>query len=209
MNTKIFGFVGSECYDIIYYTSRVATALGIKCLMVDLAKNGGLTYLYHGDCIAGEIVSVNNVDLVKAPVDSKIFNEYDYVFLSFETNANQLQMCHELYFATTFQKNQIQALKGINVPNVPRFLILRDRGACSMNFKYVLDELRNLDVSENDIYALDDTDDDIAAKIYLQYSMNAKLGRLSASVKTLVEHILDVDTDKKSLNAAWAALKKG
>ena len=209
MSTKIFGFVGIECYDIIYYTAKVASSLGFKCLMVDLAKNGGLTYLYHGDCTVGDIVSVNNVDLVKAPVDSKVFNDYDYVFLSFETNVSQLQLCHELYFATSFQKNQIALLKNLSVPNVPRYLVIRDRGACSMNYKYILDELRNLDVSEEDIYSLDDTDDDIASKIYLQYSMNTKLGRLSSSVKALVEHILDVDTDKKSLNAAWSALKKG
>lgn len=209
MSTKIFGFVGTECYDIIYYTAKVASSLGFKCLMVDLAKNGGLTYLYHGDCVAGDIVSVNNVDLVKASVDSKVFNDYDYVFLSFETNASQLQLCHELYFVTSFQKNQIALLKNLSVPNVPRYLVIRDRGACSMNYKYILDELRNLDVSEEDIYSLEDTDDDIAAKIYLQYSMNAKLGRLSSSVKALVEHLLDVDTDKKSLNAAWSALKKG
>ena len=39
MNTKVFGFVGAECYDIIYYTAKVASNLGFKCIMVDLAKD--------------------------------------------------------------------------------------------------------------------------------------------------------------------------
>ena len=78
-----------------------------------------------------------------------------------------------------------------------------------MSYKYILKELPNLEISEDDIYALEDTEDDIAAKIYLQHSMKTKLSRLSTSIKDLVEHLLDIDSGKKQLNAAWAALKKG
>lgn len=209
MNTKVFGFVGVECYDIIYYTAKVASNLGFKCIMVDLAKDGALSYLYQDTFSAGEVVDVNGIDLIKGPLETGSLAGYDYVFISYEHTPVLLELCHELYFATTFQRNDIYWLKDLRVPDVARFLVVRDRAASSMSYKYILEELPNLEISEDDIYALEDTEDDIAAKIYLQHSMKTKLGRLSTSIKDLVEHLLDIDSDKKQLNAAWAALKKG
>ena len=191
------------------YTAKVASNLGFKCIMVDLAKDGALSYLYQDTFSAGEVVNVNGIDLIKGPLETGSLAGYDYVFISYEHTPLFLELCHELYFATTFQRNDIYWLKNLKVPDVARFLIVRDRAASSMSYKYILKELPNLEISEDDIYALEDTEDDIAAKIYLQHSMKTKLSRLSTSIKDLVEHLLDIDSGKKQLNAAWAALKKG
>jgi len=66
---KSFWFVGVECYDIIYYTAKVASNLGFKCIMVDLAKDGALSYLYQDTFSAGEVVNVNGIDLIKGPLE--------------------------------------------------------------------------------------------------------------------------------------------
>lgn len=209
MSGKIFGFAGLESYDLVYYAAKVATNLGFKTLMVDLSEDAALTFLYHDEIPKGDIVNVNGVDLQRLNLQKGSFQEYDYVFMYFGNNPVLLEVCDEIYFVTNFQKNNIQKLKDIVVPNVPRYLIVRDRCACALNTNVILEQLPNLDVTEEEVYYLEDADTDLEARIYLQYSAKTKLSRLSTGIKTLIEHLLDTDSSKKELDKAWSMLKKG
>ncbi len=207
--SKVFGFVGLECYDLVYYTACLAKRLGKNALMVDMSHDHGLQYLYHGDIHAGEFADVDGVGLTMAPLRRGAFAGYDFVMIYFGNNSTNLSLCNELYFVTDFQQNNIVHLKDIKVPDVPRYLVVRYSGACSLNTQFIINEVPNLALRESDVYMLDDTDTDVAARTYLQYSVKMKFTWLSGSIRDLVEHMLDTDFSKKELDKAWKSLRKG
>lgn len=209
MDVKIFGFVGIESHDIIYYSARMATKLGYSALMVDLSEDKSLACLYQGDYSKGEFVDVNGVSLVYGELGRGYLSNHDYIFIYYGYTKTYLDLCHEIYFVSTFQRNHINRLKGLSVPNVPRFLIVRERYLCSVDLNYILEELKYLGIAEDDIWVLEDTDTDRAAKVYLQHSRKVKLNKLSDSMKELVSHLYDIDESKKNIEKAWKSLKKG
>lgn len=209
MGAKVFGFCGIECYDLIYYAAKTATHLGFSTLLVDLSPTHEMCYLYHDSFGIGDIVEVNGVSLMGGRLEKGCLSGYEYIFIYYGTKPILMDLCDEFYFVTDFQKQNIAALASIKVPDVPRYLIVRDRGNCSLNYAYILEEVPNLDVDETNIYPIEDSDEDVRAKTLLQYSMGVKFSRLSDSIMELIMHILETDFSHKDINAAWKAIVKG
>lgn len=209
MSAKIFGIIGDRCHDLVYYAAKTASSLGFKTTMIDLSNDHNLTYLYKGSITPGDIVNVNGVDLISEKLERGCLANYEYVFIYYGLNPVLLELCHEFYFVTDLFKDTISKLKEITIPDVPRYLIIRNRAACSINSKAVLADLKNLDIADDEVYEIDDTDDDVRSAVYLQYSMNVKFNKLSAGIKEFVVHVLETDSSHKEIDRAWRALMKG
>lgn len=210
MSSKVFGFVGMECYDLIFYASKTASELGFEVLMVDLSPNKDLSYLYPGEFNNGDTVDVDGVALIKGKLEKGCFSGYDYILINYGCNPQSLYICDEIYFVTNFQKHNISPLQSLQVPEVPCYLVVRDRGACSMNYDYILNELPNISVQEeDDIYAIEDSDADVCTRVFLQHSMITKFSKLSSSIKDFVKHVLEADFSPKDIDHAWKHLVKG
>lgn len=206
---KVFGFCGTGCYDLIYYSAKLAHQLGHSALMVDMSNDRELAYLYHDKLKPGEFAEVDGVGLVLAPLSRGSLAGYDYVFVYSGYNTASFKLCHELYFVINYGRNTIERLKAITVPDIPRYLVIRDPGDCAFALDFAINVLPNLDINEEDIYVIEDSTNDAQAKVYLQYSMQVKFSRLSKSIRDLAEHLLDTDVSKKELDKTWKMLQKG
>ena len=209
MSSKVFGFIGMECYDLIFYAAKAATSLGFPTLMVDLSPDHELCYLYPGSFSSGDIVDVDGVSLMGGQLEKGCFSGYDYIFINYGRNRALLDLSDEIYLVTNFQKHNIAVLDGIVLPDVPRYMVVRDRGACSINYGFILEELPDLDIGEEEIYAVEDSDADIQARVFLQYSMKVKFSKLSDCVKDFVKHILEADFSHRDIDSTWKQLVKG
>ena len=208
MASKVFGFVGVESYDIAYYAARTALKLGHSVLLVDGTVDHSVSCIYNGD-INGDIVDVSGVHILASDPTPGVFKGYEYVFVVTGFKTKILGMCDEIYMFTTLQKNHIKQLQQIEVPDVPRFLVIRDRAACPISTKGILEDLKQFDFMEEEVYELEDSDGDIESKVMLHYNAHVKVSRLSASVLTFVRHLFDTDATKKEIDRVWRSLQKG
>lgn len=209
MNCKIFGFVGVESYDLAFYSAKTAIGLGRKSLILDLTGDRNVACIFHGPVESSDVVNVSGIDIAVGKLEKGLFNGYDYIFIVMDFHIQILDLCDEIYFFTTFQKNHVNQLKKISVPDVPRFLVLRDRAAVAMNHKGILQDLKHLDIVDDDIFDIEDTDYDIEAKVLLHYSTKVKVARLSQSMFAFVKHLFDTDASNKEITNAWKLMQKG
>lgn len=209
MNVKVFGFLGVDCYDVIYYAAQTAKHLGHSSLIVDLSSSRSASYLYQGDYQEGDIVDVNGVSLVYGKLHRGVMSDYEYIFINYGFTSSLLDLCHEIYIVSDCKKNNVDRLKSIDLPDVPRYLVLRDSEILSISNEYFMGEFSKFDIGENEFFILSDTDDDRVAQVYLQYSRNVKLGKLSNSLCSFIEHMFDVDASKQDIARAWKLVKKG
>lgn len=208
MDSKVIGFIGIECYDLMLYIAKMLLQLKCSALLVDASYSQSLSYVFQGDIVPNEYLDLYGVDLLAGVdfFDPSLAQGYDYTLVYFGFDQNGLQNCDELYIVTDYQRHNMAAIRTIDPGNICRFLVVRDRAYYNWNSKSIVAEFPNLEISVDDIYSIEDSETDVSLRIALHHSAKLNMKKVSLDIKEFVLHVLDVDFDAKTLESAWKSV---
>lgn len=210
MNNKTIGFIGIECYDLMLYIALTLRRLGCSCILLDNSENASLAYVYQGDMNAGDIVDISGIDLGRmvAPNQPEL-DQYDYVLVYAGFAKVVPENYDEFYCMIDFQRHNVERMKAYQLGDVCRFLVVRDRTYCTLNPAYLIDELANLQITEDAVCTIDDSENDVSTKIFMHHTSRIRFLRVSVSVRSFVERVLEIDFSIKEIDRAFKAAAKG
>lgn len=209
-DSKIIGFIGIECYDLMVYVGQTLHRLGCSCLLVDNSEDGSLAGMNEEEMSAGDVTGIFDVVLARlVGLDDKEACMYDYVLVYAGSADIRPEDYDELYCVTDYQRQNIRRLGACDLGDVCRFLVVRDRTVCGLNPEFLLDELGNLGLGPEAMYEIEDTQADVSAKLFLQHAESARFQKVSRSMQEFVMHVLDVDFETKDIEKAFKAAAKG
>lgn len=210
MNQKVIGFIGIECYDLMLYIALTLRRLGCSCVLIDNSEDASLTYVYQGSMQAGDVVDVAGIDIARLVDLAQSSNDqYDYVLVYLGFSEVTTKDYDEFYCVTDFQRHNVERMKEYALDNVCRFLVVRDRTCCTLNPEYLREELANLRITEDAICTIEDTEADVSAKILMHHTSKIRFLRVSASIRSFVERVLEIDFSIKEIDRAFKAAAKG
>lgn len=212
MDTKIFGFVGIESYDLIYYAANLIQNLGCNVILIDASekRDKSLMHIVHCDFEDNSIYKFKDISFVSTSAVAALnFDNYDYAFVYYGKVKDTIKLvCDELYLVTDYQMHNLELLRQFCMTEVCKFILVRDRSYCNFSEKYLLEEFPELGLRTEDIFAVEDTDADVSTRLLLHHSASVKLNKISKSVKVFIFHLFDVDFTLKQMESAWKKITR-
>lgn len=212
---KVFGFIGIESYDIMYYLASTLTKLHMSVLMVDNSDDKSLAYSVPNfdDFAKLGIISYVGVDIaVDLSAEQLQESSYDYVlvYFGFSRRNAEIALCSEVYLVTDLQLHNIFRLSRVELSeDAYVFLVVRDRYCSKMSPELVLDSLKQYVIDKDNIIYLDDSAEDLNAKILCQYNSKITFKKVSKSIIGFVTKVLCVDFSEKDIVEAFKIAARG
>jgi hypothetical protein len=207
METKIIGFVGRDCYDIVFYLARTAFQLGCSCLIEDYSGTGMCNYVSSMQIPVNEAVDNRGVDICNGQCMAG-YAGYGYVFRYFGQVVGIPLKCEEVYFVTDGQLHEVGILQEVQTEGSFNVLLVRSRNRLHARLGSVKMALARFGFGEN-VMELDFNEEDEAARLSIQYENTPKIKRISSSAVDLIVKFFEIDYDKKLIRSAIKELLRG
>ena len=204
MSTRVLGFVGVECYDLIIYIARVYKQLGKKVLIVD---NSTLQSLSH--CITGLIetndgnpIDFGGITAVKRLKD--LLSGFDFIIVYTGRHSHPIiEYATDIYLVTDYQKHNIEQLLSTPLDDDDEpVTIFRDRVTSKITPETVLSILSSHGFNTQKVYHLDDSTEDLASKVLCQYNHFDHFKKVSRSITQFITDVVSLDFDEKEVTKA-------
>lgn len=207
MDTKLVGFIGKDCYDLVYIVARTAHLLGSRCAVADLSGEG-IAAIIGGASgnKSGSVAENRGVDYYAGVLPK---GDYTYVFIYFGWHSTKIFNCEEMYIVTDCQKQDLDKLKRIPAScGNYRTLIMRSNADLQKKKEFVLQHLSNLALGDTAcLLNFGAADEEI--RLSILYESLPSLKRLSDGIKNFVMTFFLVDYDRKAIREAVKNLVKG
>lgn len=207
MEAKFVGFVGRDCYDLVFYLARTALLLGGSCLVEDVSGSSMCMYVSDTQVRSGEAVDNRGVDISNG-ICMAGYSGYDYVFRYFGQSVDSPLQCEEVYFVTDGQLQEVGILQRVQSPSSFNTLVIRTRSGLKKRLNAVQMALAKYNFGEN-VLCLDFNEGDEAARLSVQYDSLPAVRGISAATVAFITGFFEVDYDKKQIKAAVRELLRG
>lgn len=213
MSNKVYGFVGVESYDLILALGRTLAVLNCKVLLLDKSSDSTLMYTATEDVQSGSEVDYYNMSMVcKKPVVECEPDRYDYIFINFGRTSNDedLARCDEIYLVTDYQLSSVLGVASVPIAaDQSRFAIFRDRIDGRIDLDYAVLRLECQNITENNVYYLEDGPQDLANRVACQYDSVFYFDGMSSTIRDFILSVLNIDfTNKEIINAMRTLYRK-
>lgn len=208
---RIIGFVGVECYDLIHLLSKVITTLGASCLVIDNSDTKALSCSVPGGLTAGNCSYYHGVDFIAdiSLRDNTDTQSYDYVLIDFGfSNDADMKLCDEVTLVTDFQIHNLERLKQIDVGDVYRNLVLRDRVSSKLKPEYAISELSMHGITSENTILLEESQQDLENRLLCQYNNVFNFKQACDGMRVFVESALVMDYSVSQIKSAYKTVSR-
>lgn len=209
-NTKIIGFAGIECYDLMVCLGKTINRLGCSCILVDNSDDLSLACVYQDELSEGEIMAIGMMQIARnLHLAENELEQYNYVLVYFGFNSQEFAACDEIYCVSDFQQHNIRRIAKFDLGEVCRFLVVRE-GVCSnLSAAFLVESLPNLRISQNSVFEIAESDEDLVAKIMMHHSVKLHFAKASSGIRDFVVQVLNVDFADREIRKAFKLASKG
>jgi len=204
MRNEIVGFVGNDCFDLPFYLSSVAVALGEPGLFVDLSGEGVAVDLSH----MGEVLHSGPADAHGVPVVTSMdgIRKYRRVFVYFGRNRPKKSGCSKLYVVTDGLPSDVRRLKAIPEGCAPsRSVIVRSDLSVGKYRKTIEVDLAHL-ISDGSCHVMGFSQSDREDRMALLCSGASAARRVPAGMAGFVQGFFKGDFKPAEVRRALKAL---
>lgn len=210
----MIGLLGSDKSEIIHYFSRVLKNLGKKVLLVDWSETKALHYSISYPMalsIEDAVIDYRGVFYTNKKEITKTEQNYDYIIADFgyELNHPEIKKCNELWIVTDPQIHHVKHLLSLELPKeMNRTLVIKDLVRGKIGKSYILNELKNLEVTDKNTYVLYFDEDDYKTAVDCQYNQVIRFDKVGREILDFFEDILS-DYSEKEVKKAFKRAAKG
>lgn len=213
MMAYVSGFVGTDCYDLLHYLSRVCRVLGRKALLIDCSDRKALSYSIDNSMVPNEeIVDCHGVDFINGLKNIDLLSKYDYTFIDFGLNVNHpgIAECDSIYVVSDFQKHTIAPLQKLVVDKEQVLgLVAREYVGTKVKPEAILSQLPNLKFGQN-IWVIPQAASNTACCLLTQYDSIFRFDKVTSEIKEFLFdfYVEDLDILKMKESDLKRVIKK-
>lgn len=206
---KICGFVGIESYDLILLMAQSLKVIGVDVILTDLSFDKSLFYAIP-DGGSSPVIDFCGLHYFDESALSHC-NQDSYLIVYFGTNFKSplLQQCNDLFIVSDCQKHHVARLQHFTVPeSVYPFLVIHDKLSSKISAQYLMTELANLEVANEDVIVIEDNAQDLENRICLQYNDNKIVRKVSPQIISFITTALKGDFGMDKIKSAVKGLRR-
>lgn len=204
---KTLGFVGIESYDVMLTLTALLKELGLSVALQDLSYDKSLVYSIPGlnDCDGSKVCEWHDCLVADGEYD---FPETDYLLIYFGRNLNNTDQCDEIYAVTDQQNHNIEFLKQLELNGDQYPVVIYRHFQTKIKKSYVAYELQFLELEENALLEMLDTEQTIEMKVAMQYNVDKCIRKVSQDTLNVCKFIVATDFSEKQVESAVRVVKK-
>lgn len=200
MNSKFFGFVGVESFEIVHLLGNVLNDLGYTFTVIDYSPFADVMYTIPGYKGGNLDTEYNGIQFYRNASTDVVDTEFALLYFGMNVSHPVIAECDELWLFTNAYLHNIIALSQMTIAgDQARFVIFRDRQLARATKKLVLDEFAGINVNENNFFELDDDTSALDVQFRCQYDSKISLKGISSSIEDLIVNILNTDFEVKDI----------
>ena len=201
MDSKIYGFVGVESFDIVHLLGNVLSSLGFTLTVVDYSPLGDVIFTVPGYDGSQVSYSYNNLEIYRSvPLEEVRPSEFMLLYFGMNVKHPYVAKCDEVWLFSDSQLQKINAICNVNLTGKqPRFVVFRDRQLTRATKSLILDELSELNVQNSNFIELDDDTSTLDLQFRVQYDSKILFKNVSSNICDLIVNLLEADFEVKDI----------
>ncbi len=205
MDKKKIAFVGEPCCEVVLYFGQILDYLGYQLTVYDLSPLKDIASIVPNVNLGDGEAEYLGIRIVWGDLGSVQNQEYAVFYFGYNVGNQLISKCDEIWMFTDYQIQHINALKTVQVKDLPRFLVYLSDDVSHAAAKFMLNEFSGMQINDDNFIEVDAASNEFRFKC--QYNNVIKFKSGGKVLPTLIKQLLEVDFDRAEIADAIKGVK--